>query len=211
MASFFLTEIGLLKENHVCPALTAVSCWPAWGTPSTACVKNSGFTWARHGQAAVSAPNSKHGRYLHQPVYSQALGKELAHFLTVSVYNSLHVQLFGGVWSRPSHARTDLAPVEMRTKVSSTSTEAESSCRSPTISSFFSVVYETIHSAVVSHKEGIILRLFTLWGTLEDAAEYLAGNLCHHNRSLAWLLNQKILPWSGIVCKKELSCIYLNI
>lgn len=119
----------------ICPALTVLSCWPAWDTPSTACVKNTAFTWARHGQAVVSAASSKHGLYLHQPMFSQALGKKPVHFLTASMYN-LHVQLFGGFWSRPSHARTDFAPVESRTKLYSTLTEAEASCESPVTRSF---------------------------------------------------------------------------
>lgn len=102
---------------------------------STACVKNTAFTWARHGQAVVSAASSKHGWYLHQTVSSQALGKKPVHFLTASMYN-LHVQLFGGFWSRPSHARTDFAPVESRTKLYSTLTEAEASCESPVTHSF---------------------------------------------------------------------------
>lgn len=134
MASFFLTEMALLNENHL-SALTVLSCWPAWDTPSTACVKNTAFTWARHGQAVVSAASSKHGLYLHQPMFSQALGKKPVHFLTASMYN-LHVQLFGGFWSRPSHARTDFAPVESRTKLYSTLTEAEASCESPVTRSF---------------------------------------------------------------------------
>lgn len=98
----------------ICPAPTVRPCWPARGTPSTACVKNMGFTWARQGLAVVSAANGKYGWHLHQPLFPQALGKDLVYFLTVSMYYSLNVQLFGGFWSRVSCARADFGPVESR-------------------------------------------------------------------------------------------------
>lgn len=100
---------GSFWMKAICPALTTVPWWPAWDTPSTACVKSTGFTWARRGQAVVPAAKSKHGWYLHQPVFPQVLGKELVHFLMASMYNSLHVQLYGEFWNGLSHVKAGFA------------------------------------------------------------------------------------------------------
>lgn len=110
--------------------------------------------------------------YLHQLVFPQALRKELVHFLRASMYNSLHVQLFGEFWSRLSHARTHFAPVESRTELCFTFDTGRSTPQLPRAFPKLSVKLFILQ--FFPTKKGKF-RVFSVYEALEDAAEYLAA------------------------------------
>lgn len=90
MASFFLTEMVLLKENHL-----SCSHYPALltnleHTKQRLCEEHC----TRYRQAVASVANSKHDWYLQQ-LYFPKLRQRAGPFLAC-MYSRLHVQLLGG-------------------------------------------------------------------------------------------------------------------
>lgn len=114
MASFFFTEIQLLNENHLSCSHCQAMLTSQGHTKHSLCEERGLYLGqTRIGHCLCSQQQTWLGSS--SASISPSLGERPDLFLTVSTYNSLHGQLFGGFWSRVSCARADFGPVESRT------------------------------------------------------------------------------------------------